>query len=454
MSNVFGPRPFSAHIPTVGYDYDFHRGIDFPDGVAGEPLYSPTTGAITRRVYSHFHWNTADHLDQFTQVDPLSGFSSLSVAGGDLVLQGSGVGVASFPAQASRLEAKSLVRFGGQDDWVLEVGFSASPSTTRGVTGIGLFNDDQSEYIALDYDGTTMTFRGVHSGGAFTDDGTTYSVAGATWLRVAYTLGTDTYRWEHSADGENWTTLGTQAAVTFTDPTGSPNLYWLSTGTGAAETVNIDELNWIDESQTVGRFGNWVTIEFGTGKVVMIHMERVECDLGDWVTVGQLLGAIGRTGFNARSGRVNGIHVHLEYSDNIEWNYDQAEALNPLDAGVLPRADVTNNIAAVVTNENDPDAVDSWRVKVNVTRADSDFDLDEVTFVGNLDSRTVGFNSRAGLNADRDVPLFDGVYIVPEDFDENSLDYECSFYFHRSVVGTTQVSVTVRDTQGNVVASL
>ena len=24
----FGPRPFSFHIATVGYDYDFHRGCD------------------------------------------------------------------------------------------------------------------------------------------------------------------------------------------------------------------------------------------------------------------------------------------------------------------------------------------------------------------------------------------------------------------------------------------
>lgn len=454
ISNVFGPRPFGPHVGSTGYDYDFHRGIDFPDGVEGNPVYSAVAGAVIRRVYSHFHWGDAGQLDEFEEADPFSSISGLSVSGGSLDFTCARVGVASFPAQAARLQATNESIFVNKDDWVLEVNFASSISL-NGQFGLGVFNSTLSEYIALDYDGTTFTFRGQHDGGAFTSDGTTYSVAGSTWLRIVYTVGTDTISWEHSSDGDSWTILGSETGLTFTEYSWTPSLYWLSQDTNATpDTVPVNQFNWVDEAQTVGRFGNWVSICTGYGKITQIHCASLTVDLGEFVVAGQQIGTVGRTGFNARSGRVNGVHVHLEWSESTTWSYDQDEALNPLDSTLLPRTDTTTNVTAFVTNENDPGSTDSWRLRVVVARGDADFDLDQVTLVGNLGSRTVDFNSRTGLNADNDIPVANGVYIVPEDFDELDAAYEVSFYFDRSVVGTTFVSAEVRDTQDNLLASL
>ena len=450
IDNVFGPRPFSAHLTTTGFDYDFHRGVDFPDGAVGDPVYAATAGAITRRVYSHFHWNSPDQLNLFTETDPLSALEA-SAGDGALTLNCSGQGVATFPGQASLLTGPGYI-YTTKDDWVLEINIPGI-STSAGEVGIIVRDRDEVEHLALSYDGSTITFRGATSvNGPLAEDGTTYAVAGANWIRLTYTTGV--VAWEHSTDGTTWTTLGSDNFVQVSDVVWKPSLFWLSTAASGNDVVSVGELNWVDEAQSVGRFGNWVTIGRNDGKIIQVHLDEVDVELGEMVAAGQRIGTVGKTGFGVRSGRIVGVHVHLEWSPVQDWNYSQEEARNPLAPDLLPRTDSTANVSAVLTNENDPDGVDSWKVSVTTSRADQDFDMDAVSLTGNLGTRTVSFNARTGLNTDRDIPLFNGVYIVPSSFNSSSEEYECSFYFHRSVVGTTFVSGEVRDTEGTLLTTI
>lgn len=56
--------------------------------------------------------------------------------------------------------------------------------------------------------------------------------------------------------------------------------------------------------------------------------------------------------------------------------------------------------------------------------------------------------TRAGLNADNDIPKEAGVYIVPVAFDYSSTEYEVSFYFNKATVGNTFISANIKDTEG------
>jgi hypothetical protein len=114
----------------------------------------------------------------------------------------------------------------------------------------------------------------------------------------------------------------------------------------------------------------------------------------------------------------------------------------------MPRANVSNNVSVVSSTANDPDAVSCNKLAITVTRADQDFDFNEISMTGNLATRTVNFNSRAGLNANVDIPKESGVYIVPGAFNAESASYTFDVYFSRAVVGTTVVSAYIKDCNG------
>jgi hypothetical protein len=69
------------------------------------------------------------------------------------------------------------------------------------------------------------------------------------------------------------------------------------------------------------------------------------------------------------------------------------------------------------------------------------------TLTGNLTTRTINFDTRAGLNADNDVPKEAGVYIVADTFNDESPTLRIWVYFSIAVVGTF-VSASVADTAG------
>lgn len=449
IANVFGPRPFSPHIGSTGYDYDFHRGVDFPPAAEGNPHYAATGGVVLRQNYTHYHWNSTAQLSRFTETD-INSTASANVSGGSCTITVLGTGTGTFPSDAARWKVNQQSIFHGQDDWFIEVNTTSWPAIA-GEAGIAVFVSGLDAWVSIGHDGTDLITSVRPSGGSASDS--TFTLAAPNWIRVVYTQSSDELSWEHSSDGDNWTSVRTVTGSSF-DSVLFPTFYWLSGTASGSSTWIQNQFNYVDETQTVGRFGNWVTIGRTDGKIVQVHMSEVLIEQGAQVDAGQKIGTIGKTGVNARSGRINSVHVHLEWSENTTSFYDQDEALNPLNAGLLPRANVNNNISGVVTEENDPDGTACWRVTVTVTRNDADFDLDYISFVGSSATRTIAFNARTGLNADNDIPVNDGVYIVPEDFDENSSGYICSFYFAKATVGAGAYTITIKDTVGTTVDTI
>ncbi len=447
IKDVFGPRPFNAHIATVGYNYDFHRGIDI-DVSGGAMLYAPINGAICRRHYSHFGWQYAAHLNEFALTSPSSSLA-VSLGTNTLALTCSRVGATAFPSNIDMYQARE--RVGAKtNDWVTEIQFASTPNVT-GAIGIGMFSANNSEYVALEYDGTVFTIRASGSN-VQALNGTTYTSSSKSWLRITYTSASDVFDWLHSTDGSAWTTLATSATGrTFltAGPAMIPTIYWRSADTnGIPYVLNVTMFNWQDSNQTIGRFGNWLQIISPMLKVVLVHFDRIDVPLGAFVSAGQALGIAGATGFDARSGRILAEHCHMECAATNAYSYANDEANNSLGSTLLPRTNVSNNVTCVRTTANDPDNVSSWLLAITCSRADSDFDLNTITLAGNITSRSINWNTRVGLNADNDIPKQSGVYMVPALFDQNSASYMISVFFNKSVVGNTFVSYVVSDTNG------
>lgn len=448
VRDVFGARPFPAHIATVGYDYDFHRGVDAA-AAAGAPVYAISEGPVFRLHRTHYGWETDAQLGYWTESDP-GGAAQFTRVSSSLHIVGERVGAQTF-AQAARWKAlRERVQVVG-GDWELQLELAASIALAGGNLGLAVLDEANTQYAAIEYDGAVATALGVGSGGAFAASGTTLATAGRLWLRVRY-IGT-TLSWGVSDDGDTWVDVATQATPAWTDsrPVFTPLVYWRSTDTDAADQViDVDYVGWYD-GQTVGRFGNWLEIgHSGALKVAQMHFQDLDIEVGDYVKAGQQIGLAGMTGFDDRSGHINQPHVHVEFCPNNNRDYANTDPVNPLAAGFLPRANTGTNVTVARTTENDPDGVTSWRVRIQVARGDQDFDFNAITLAGDVATRTVNWNTRAGLNADNDIPKQAGVYIVPSDFDEDSPAYEVSFYFNKSVVGTTFVSLQILDTAGNI----
>lgn len=449
VRDTIGHRTFAGHSSGV----DFHRGDDLVFS-QGQTVYSPITGAVIRDNYSFFGWQTSSQLDYWS----IAG-SSLSAAhgGSSLTLTASRQGVASFPSGIGKYQhIIERIDLDGGNDWLIQIALTSTISTV-GAIGIGLFNSGATEYIAMEYDGSTITRRGVGTT-TFTANGATTSISGQTWLRVTFTASTGAYAWLYSANGSTWTTIGTETGRSFTStqPTFIPTIYWRSGDTNATPyTISVQKTEFYDLSQTTAsRFGNYIVIAKSGGKIVMDHLESLSVRRGNFVSVGQVVGRAGMTGFDTRSGAVLFPHVHIEYHANSNYIYSNDEAINPLDSDLLPRLNVSNNVSVVRTRENDPEGNDSWRLAITIARADQDFDLNSVSLTGNLATRTLNINTRVGIDpADNDTNSYDGVRFSPTAFDENSSTQVISYYFRTAVVGTTFVSYLITDTQGRTLAS-
>lgn len=455
IRDPFGPRPFSPHIATTGFDYDFHRGIDVV-AASGDPVYASQPGPVQRWHYTHFGWEADSQLGQWTEVDPNTSAAFARVAPSTLRITGDRVGAQTFPAQAGRFEALRERVLILADDWELRLNFATVPATT-GQFGFGILDPASGELLTMEYDGTTITVRAVDIVGAMPGDGNTVAIGGQTWLRIRYDAGTSFYHWERSVDQVTWVSVATSGFRGFTSgqvPIFIPVLYWRSTDVNATpDIVDIESFGWYDD-QTIPRFGNWAVIETGDVRVMCMHMRELVVAQGDIVhTAGLQIGTAGKTGFDALSGPILADHIHLERIDDDSYFYDNDLPINPLSPGFLPRVNVDSNVAVVRTTANDPDGVASWKLAITVTRADQDFDLNLVTLVANLATRTINFDTRAGLNADNDIPKNAGVYIVPQTFNESSPSWIVDVYFNKSVVGVTFTSYSLEDTAGTVVAS-
>lgn len=420
---------------------------------------------MARGWYGFFGFQDAAQMNQFLLTNTNS---SLAVAHGTdiLVMTCTRNGVASFPSGIDTYASKYLNIDPITGDWIVDIQFTATPTVSAGGVGIGIFNAGSTEYVALEYNGTTFTTHGKSNGATWTADGSTFAVANKTWMRVAYTLATTTYAWAYSTDGQTWTNLTTETGKTFTTVLAAmtPLLYWRSGDVNASPfTINVDDFEYMDASQTITRFGNWVMISTPTYKIIQCHFQTLYiASIGvavyptNFVSAGQLLGTVGETGYDYTSGRVTVEHAHFEYAANNGSIYANADAINILDPSLMPRTNSTTNCSIALTSGNDPDGNACHIITLTELRVgtNENFDFNSMTFTGNTTSVTMNWNTRAGLNVNNDIPKQAGLYIVPTNMNEASTQYVSAFYFSKATYGNTFVSCTIYDTAGTLLASL
>lgn len=468
----YGPRYFSAHSTTKGHTNDFHRGCDIAASV-GDAVYSPISGHVSRVQYEHANWY-GEYADQFTKEDSDGLFNVDPVEAGNGVLQLT-YNLQGTISSTAFLDSAKLIHAAAievSDDVEIRLDTNSARFDGDGGLGIALYNPNTGEYAALEADntnglGTTLTCHSVDSAGADATDGTSTYYSGFPFkgiIRIVYdaSAATVTYQGSNTGQAGSWTTLATWSSVAWTDDDAGLApfrvcIYLRKTSTSAGSangSVGIRNFG-VSHPNTIGRFGNFVQIQnelLGASgeRWLLMHLSRVDVAEGDFVEAGAQIGRVGSTGFDEDSGPINTAHIHFERIPNVDYFYSNDEPINPLGAGGLPHTTGASNVSVSYTEENDPNADASHRLAITVSRADQDFDLDEISLTGNLATRTLNFNSRAGLNpADSDDPDYDGVYVVAQSgFDDEATEYVIDVYFDKAVVGTTLTSWTVKDTEG------
>ena len=462
VGDPFGPRPFAPHTSTVGYDYDWHRGVDFP-GNENDPIKAPMGGSVVRRHYTHFLYWHDDALNEFT-VDDVDNAIDLSINDGILSLAWDAnlVPTSNDFLGSSKVILNQLLD-PDSGDLDLRLRISNPDFDGQGAIGLAIYDISNSEYAAIDYDSSTVGLL-CHAVDADGVDATTNGESqtpnqSVYWLRLFYDQSADELLFQYGTDGYSegepttWDTVSTWSSPNWTQ-TGYASMqacfYFRRT---TEEAVNLSSNLWVNllaiDNKTIGRFGNWVTILRGDESFIVMHMSHIYADYGP-IQAGEVVGTVGKTGFDSRSGLILNNHVHIErIYPGAYYFYENDAPVNPLAPGILPRANVNNNISAVLTEGTDPNDDDCHILTVTTTREDNDFDLNLITLTGSDGTRTVNFNTREGLNpGDSDVPDYDGVYIIPQDFDDEDTDYVVAFYFQKDVVGSVVLSWELQDTEG------
>lgn len=452
LGDIFGHRTFSAHPSGV----DFHRGIDTLDDLPSTLTYTPITGKVIRKNYTMFNWVKSEQYDQSTTVN--SAIATYALTGSPAVLRITGVnaGTVTFPADIGRFETNQLFNVGsGSEDWFLQLKFNTLPVSPSGEPVFGIYQALNNEYAAIWYDGTNFVVKGRKASGVFSTDGTTGAPAGRTWLRIRFQASTTSILFQMSSDASTWTTIATQTSVTWTSRFTPFKAFvgFVPAAAGANDTVDIANWEWFD-ADGIGRFGNWVTIANETTRWMSMHADHIVINAGDYVYAGDPITWTGNTGFDLTSGRVISVHLHTEYISNNDWTYNNDSPLNPIGPNLLPRCS-TIDVDVTRTEENDPDGNPAHKLAIVVQRDPCQrFDINVFTLAGNTASRTLNWNTRAGLDpADNDADYYDGIFFEPLPFDEADTEYQVNYYWRKSVVGNTFVSAEIRDVAGNVLWS-
>lgn len=463
IGDVFGHRTFAAHTSGI----DMHRGVDVLDnvdgagqtaGAGGAPVYSPVNGCVIRKRYTFFQFDDAANMSQNTEVDPNSK-ASFARSGSNLVITGSNNGTVTFPSGLARFESNTPCAPDETDVSNATIMDFQLPATMSlvGKLCMGWYDSVNNEYAILEYNGATFTCKGKDAAGVMALDGTT-AAASVKWGRIYLDNTNQTLYFQYSSTGNvgSWTTIASEiVAWTRKWPGHKAFIGFDPAASGADDTINVDMWGWGD-AETISRFGNWLEIARDDAKVLLLHFRDITANVGDVVRAGQQLGITGKTGFDVLSGRIVQNHVHVEWVPNPNYIYNNDHPINPLAPSLLPRANVSSNVSAALSSAAYPGVGggDSWKLAVTVLRADQDFDLNQVQLVGSVATRTLNYDTRAGLNpADHDANEYDSVYFEPVAFDETSASYQIAYYYKKATVGSGTPTYTVKDTAGTTLVS-
>ncbi len=465
LGDPFGERIFAAHTSGI----DFHRGYDTLDGQdgpgqpadsGGMPVYSPINGCVIRRFYGHFSWFDANNMSQCAEVDPNSK-ATFSASAGTLTIVGKNDGTVTFPSGIAQLQ--KVQRFDAsvdQNDWAMMFILSATISTTGKVVA-GIYDATDSEWFAIEYNGTTFTCKGKDAAGTMTADGTTAAPAACKYGRIRFVQATDTVYWDYStadppASESDWTNIASEV-VAWTGPLNFKAFIGFDpAAAGADDTIGVRYWG-AGDAESINRFGNWIEIADEASKWIMMHFRDFDVSAGAVVRAGQRIGVTGRTGFDVLSGLIIDNHLHTEYIPDNQYSYNNDGPLNPFAATIIPRADTTVSIGVVRDTAFDPNTglVDCHRLTITVDRDTyNNFQINEFQMVGNLATRTLNWNTRSGLDpADHDANNYNGLYFQSVAFNEASSQYIFKLYASKAVIGSTWTSGYVKDADGNTIWS-
>lgn len=462
LGDPFGQRTFALHASGC----DFHRGLDIHDNQPGAVAKSPVNGMIVRKNYSHFFFDDAENGAEHEEVDASSKATfTIDTASSRLRIVGKNNGTISFPSGVvwyrttrpfSMYGAGAAVR-----DWMVDVNFQTAPSTS-GKVGFMIYDSVNDEYVSIRYDGSTFTVNGKDAGGLFGVDDDTVSASGKTWVRIKFTASTGEIKWQYStnntgSESGGWTDIATEGTISWTrkGPGFKAGLIWDPAASASDDTVDIEFYGWWD-GLGIGRFGNWVVVAREADAFVLMHMRHISAGMGE-IRCGGAIGNTGKSGFDILSGRIQSVHTHIEYLPSPVHDYSNDLPINPLTAGILPRANTTVDIAVVRDTAMDPitGLVDCHRLTITVQRGSyNNFQIDEFRMQGNLATRTLKWSTRAGLDpADHDAASYDGFYFGPAEFDENSSALVFQLYASKAVIGPNWTAGYVKDTAGTTIWS-
>jgi hypothetical protein len=458
IGDPFGHRTFTGHSSGT----DFHRGTDHYDDSPGSTGKSPIHGAIVRLNFTHFQYDDAENAEAAEEVDP-NNKATFTIIPGSSVLRivGKNDGTATFLSGCARYRTKqrfTMYTLGGAlGDWIVDAQIPSGLALS-GKVGIAIYDPLNDEYVALQYNGSTLTVRGKDLNGVMTANGTTASVANVRWLRMKYSLTTNQVHWQYSTNASgtaaSFVDIATEGTINWTHKGAGFDCFpfWDPAAAGGDDTIDIDYFGWWD-AQGIGRFGNWVVIANEVEKWVLMHFRHLFVSAGQVVRPGDPVGKTGRTGFDTVSGRILNDHTHAERHLNNNFIYSNDEAKNPLAAAALPRASTTISINVVRDSAMDPvsGTVDCHRLTITVDRGTyQNFHIDEFRAQGNLTFRLLRWSDRTGLNpADHDANNYDGVWFAPVAFNQASNQYVLVLYFSKAVIGSTWVAGHVKDTEGS-----
>ncbi len=199
-----------------------------------------------------------------------------------------------------------------------------------------------------------------------------------------------------------------------------------------------------DSTVTAGtglqRFGNWILVRIDSANGQPRHNAYLHLNGFHRFNVGDTVSTIDTIGYMGKSGyEINTIHLHFELYKNLNGTaIDKDKAKNPIE--ILPYTNSNSYVVNFITN-GDSSAVE-------VSTPDTELDFDGLTIYGSSASRTIGFNSRVGIDPlNNDNPYYNDVSIVPDQFIQDSSTQRIRFWTKNSVIGTID-SVLLNDAKG------
>lgn len=199
-----------------------------------------------------------------------------------------------------------------------------------------------------------------------------------------------------------------------------------------------------DSTVTAGtglqRFGNWILVRIDSANGQSRHNAYLHLNGFHTFNVGDTVSTIDTIGYMGKSGyEINTVHLHFELYKNLNGTaIDKDKAKNPIE--ILPYTNSNSYVVNFLTN-GDSSAVE-------VSTPDTELDFDGLTIYGSLVSRTIGFNSRVGIDPlNNDNPYYNDVSIIPDPFIQDSATQRIKFWTKNSVIGIID-SVLLNDAKG------